>query len=710
MEENISNIEHGGDHDLPPQAVVPAVEQPQEEVADLAEPCVGSNGEQKPAAEADAVAPATPATPEVPGGEEASPREVACGESCAEEVHASLLDVASAEAPDEELEEESTQPQTAGEKPESPLPESVDLSQMSLQELLECLEKLSKQELSQELQQAVERVRANFYRKRKVLLEQEKQLWVSQGGRPEEFQPSESEVASQFAKLHDAYIARRHAAAAAQEAEQRDNLGKKLEVLKKIEALTQGQEIQGQTFREFEALRAEWRSIGHVPRAEAEHLYQSYNHQIEVFYDYVKLDRELRDLDYKKNLEEKTRLCEQAEDLIAETNVIKAFRSLQELHATWKEIGPVPREKNDEIWQRFSHATAIINGRHREHLQELKAKFAESLKVKESLCLQAEEVLKHERARYTDWIADTQKMVELQRQWKDSGPLSSKRQDVWDHFQSICQEFFSARRAREKENKQLGKENLQKKTDLCLQAEALQDSTDWRGTTQELIALQKQWKEIGFTPRKPGQELWERFRAAQDHFFERRNEANRAQSQEYRDNLARKEALIHDLEVYEMPEDPKEAIEVLKHFQSVWGSIGFVPIKKKDDLQRRYRELLDAHYGKLHLERKEQRAAAYGSRLDAAMQGNEAEQELLHERRRLDRRLHDLESERAQIENNMSFVSASDQDNPMLAHVRQRVDQLSEAISDLQAQLRAVAQRLQALHEKKDKPETDTKQ
>jgi hypothetical protein len=705
MEENISNIEHLDDQSADtPQAMEAVVEQP---VA-----------EETPAVEAPAVNVEPqglvdePKVPEEQKVEVSQATPTPCVGGCAAEVISSLVAVASAGTLEDEEEELETpaRPQAQVKLVESPLPESVDLSQMSLQELLECLEKLSQAELSKELQQAVERVRANFYRKRKAEIEQERQLWVSQGGLPEEFKSTESDVASKFAKLHDAYVARRHAAAEALEAEQKANLEKKLEVLRKIEALTQGQEIQGQTFKEFEALRAEWRSIGHVPRTEAEHLYQSYNHQIEVFYDYVKLDRELRDLDYKKNLEEKTKLCEQAEDLIAEGNVIKAFHGLQELHAAWKEIGPVPHEKNDEIWERFSHATAIINGRHREHLQELKAKFAESLKIKEDLCQKAEQVLKHERERYSDWVADTQQMVELQKQWKASGPLSSKRQDVWDHFQSICQEFFAARRTREKENKQLGKENLQKKTDLCLQAEALQDSTDWRGTTQELIALQKQWKEIGFTPRKPGQELWERFRAAQDHFFDRRSEANKTQTQEYQENLDRKQALIHDLETYDMPDDPKAAIEILKHFQSVWGSIGFVPIKKKDALQKRYREALDAHYSKLHLERKEQRAAAYSSRLDAAMQGTEAEQELLHERRRLDKKLHDLETERTQIENNMGFISTSDNDNPMIAHVQQRVDQLSEAITDLQAQLRAVAQRLQALHAKNDKPETDSKQ
>ncbi len=610
-----------------------------------------------------------------------------------------------AQTPDSQV-EDCENPATAEEKKEEENLEAEsdrhldDLQKMGLAELVQHLRGLVEQEMSGALRTRVEDVKSIFYKKVRTLHEEERREWdrlKAEGeiGDEEEFKPSDIAEHSVFQALYNQFRAARKEHQKRVEEEQQENLAAKRKIIEKIQELTTRAEVKDDTYREFKELVKEWGTVGHVPQAEMDDLYKSYQHQIQNFYDYLKINRELRDLDYKKNFDTKTGLCERAEELIVLPDPVEAFRRLQDLHTQWKEIGPVMREKSEEIWERFSAATARINTRHREHFEKLKEGYEANLVKKEALCSRVEEIFAQERKNLRAWYNDSEKITAIQKEWKTIGPVPRKHNtQIWNRFQTICEQFFTTRRAVEKEVRAEGQVNIQKKLDLCAQAEALKDSTDWAATAREMKALQAKWKEVGSTPHKRGEELWKRFRTAMDFFFEQRNQSQASVRDEQKENLQQKEALIKELTEYQPSDDAKASLDWLKDIQHRWGEIGFVPFKQKESIQTRYREQLDRLYDALRIDRREQNFTDFKSRVEDMADGGAGSNVLSREKSRLNTRLRALEGEKRQLETNLSFVRPSGDTNPILDHLQSQVEKLDQDIALMRDKVKLIDQKV----------------
>ena len=643
------------------------------------------------------------------------------GESTSPMVDNPAQEVASAPQQEEEV---SSTVEPAPEEPEDSAEESANIEQddseppaaeqlgsLSLGELLERLRKLMGENITPVVRGEVERLKIAFYTNLRTQQEQRKHLWEQEHDSSEPYEPYEPEAIQeevQFKEVLGKFKERVREFIQKQEAERLANLEARRAVVEKIRQLTERAEVKDDTWKEFNQLRAEWKSIGPVPQAEMESLYESYHHQVQGFYDYIKINQELRDLDYKKNLEEKLALCGQAEDLLAEEDIVKAFKALQSLHAQWKEIGPVAREKSDEIWERFSVASKHVNERHREYLEQMRAQFEENLKKKEALCDTAEAILRQERKSMKEWVAASKEVIALYQQWREIGPVARKMSDkIWHRFQDIRDEFFKARRAYDEQIREEGQENIQKKLDLCVQAEALKESADWRATAQELIDLQAKWKQIGYTPYKKGNELWERFRAAQNYFFERRNAVRDQERNEQKANLEAKLQIIKELEEFALEVTPKEAIDALKALQARWAAIGFVPFKRKEAVQQRYRELLDQLYSKLRIDRRELRMQEFRDNLEriGTQEGGDGASLLGKERSRLKQQIKVLEADRQKMETNMSFFTSSNSNSPILKQLQERLTSLQQEIDLVREKVKQIDRRAK---EEKAKKSSDT--
>ena len=590
----------------------------------------------------------------------------------------------------------------AQEDEEEPTEDRESITTMGFETLCGLFREKAKRDPMGDARREVQQIYEALLRQLKLQRDEERKRWLAQGGVLNEFVAAERPIEKELKEIYDAFQNRRRELIAREDDLRQQNLRRKREIIGKIEELTHQQEVKGETFNRFNELRKEWREIGQVPRAEAEDLYQSYSHQVQQFYDYVELNRELRDLDYRKNLEVKTELCERAEELMTEPDLHKAFKELQKLHARWKEYGPVLREKSDEIWERFSAASSRINQAYRDWLQERKSLYAKNLSVRKEIVLQMEELMREERAKRADWVSTTAKVMALQKAFKEAFPVARSQSNIGDVFFSMCSEFFNRRRAYEKEQDAIGKENVEKKQDLCLQAEALKDSEKWNDTKEELIALQQRWKTIGYTPRKADQQLWERFKAAQDYFFERRKEAFTTQRAEEIENQKQREALIAEVEAYQPGEDGKEVVERLKKFQTRWGAVGHVPMRSKESLYTRFRAALDTHYDHLRRERKEEYEQAYVAKLNSMAEDANGEHQLVAERGKSQRKLEQLMEEKNRLETNMSFFGKGEQTNPLLQKTRQDVERLEREIVSVKQQIKEINKRIRASKEQKD--------
>ena len=579
-----------------------------------------------------------------------------------------------------------------------------DYTQLTLPELLNELGKVVKEELCDRTRDQINLLQSLFNSQLEAFRIKAREEWKAVEEHGEEvFEPPYRAEEQAFRALIQEYKERKRKHAEEVEAERKENLRLKREVIAKIEELTTRAEVKGDTYKEFEVLRAEWNRIGLVPQADKEDLYQSYNHVLRHFYDYLNINRELRDLDYRRNLDAKVKLCELAEDLLAATDVVDAFRKLQELHSQWKDIGPEMPEKREEIWQRFASASAKINALHHKFFEDLKEQNEKILAAKKQLLEEVEALVKEERTTMQAWRAATDKVKELQKQWKDLGFLPNRVVgSVRDRFQASCSQIFEGFRAYDRALRQEGKDNLQKLQDLCSQAEAMKESTDWSATTRAMVELQKSWRAVTFAPRKRRDELWEKFRGAMDYFFARRDEAQAGRNKEEKDNLAAKEAIIHELENYTPNREELQAgVEFLKELQTRWVAIGHVPFKQKDTILQRYRELLDKAYESLGVERRRVQVENYRSRVEEMAQGEGGDNQLQRERSRLRQQIQQMESECSLMENNLSFFRSSSSTNPLIQQQEVKIRQLKEDIQVRKNKLKEIDKALRAPKQEK---------
>ena len=449
--------------------------------------------------------------------------------------------------------------------------------------------------------------------------------------------------------------------------EREENLAAKEQVIADLKSLIEKQEDVNATFPEFREIQNRWRAVGPVPAQSFRNINETYQLYVEQFYDMVKINRELRDLDFKKNLEAKEQFCQAAEQLAESSNVVETFRELQKLHEQWKEYGPVAKEHREQIWERFKAATALVNKKYQAFFEGLKEQQAENLAKKTVLCEKVEEIAQREVLSSNLWNAFSKEIEEIQKEWKLIGFASKKdNQKVYDRFRAACDSFYGRKREFYTEYKDSMNANLEKKIALCEEAEALKTSTEWKKATDQFISLQKQWKEIGAVPRKKSDQLWKRFRAACDEFFAERDK-NAKPENDFYGNLRAKQALIAEIKAYELKGDGSD-VEAMQDFQKRWQEIGFVPFKEKDNVAKAYKDALQEKFPR-------------GQRRGG---GKAPKSEM--ERRII--KYNQLEQDVVTYENNIGFFSMSKNAEPLIKQMQERIAQAKAELNELASQIR----------------------
>lgn len=558
------------------------------------------------------------------------------------------------------------------------------------EEVLARAEEIAGQETGGDKQE-LELLKQLYYKYHRAELVAAQQAFIEAGGEPEAFQPEIDPTEEAFKTAMQRIRQRRAELQAEQERQRAENLERKQAVIEKIKLLATTPEEAGKSYDAFKELQTEWREIGPVPAEAVSEVWKNYQLYVEQFYDMLKLNIQFREYDFRKNLEAKTLLCEQAEKLAEEKDVVKAINQLQILHQEWKEIGPVAKDLREEIWNRFKEASTIVRKRHQEFFETRKAQEEENLQKKTELCEKVETISTEGLKTFADWDAKTKDIIDLQAVWKTIGFAPQKvNTQIFERFRAACDKFFTEKAAYFKAVKDELNQNLQKKKALVEQAEALKDSTEWKQTSDALIELQKQWKTIGAVPRKVSDDLWKRFVSACDHFFEAKNQANAGQRAEQQENLEKKRAVIEQLKT--LAENAAEATaQKVRDLQAEWNAIGFVPIRDKDKLYKQYREVTDQLYKQLNLDRAEQRLNSFRTTLKVSAEAGA--NTLARERDRLARAYEIMKNELQTYENNIGFLSASSKKgNSLVQEIQKKADKLKDELNLLVQKIKAVEQ------------------
>ena len=567
------------------------------------------------------------------------------------------------------------------EEPQIPLMKTKEEVLARAQEIAEQGEGGSKQEL--------ELLKQLYYKYHKADMVAAQQAFIEAGGDAEAYQPEIDPTEEPFKEAMQQIRQRRAQLMAEQELQRAENLAKKQAVIENIKLLATTPEEAGKSYDAFKKLQEEWREIGPVPAENVSEIWKNYQLYVEQFYDMLKLNIQFREYDFRKNLEAKTLLCEQAEKLAEEPDVVTAINRLQTLHQEWKEIGPVAKELREEIWNRFKEASTVVRKRHQDFFEARKAREEENLQKKTELCEQIEAINTEGLKTFADWDAKTKEIIELQAAWKTIGFAPQKvNTQIFERFRAACDKFFSEKATYFKTVKDELNQNLAKKKELVEKAEELKDSTEWKKTADAMIELQKQWKTIGAVPRKVSEELWKRFVGACDHFFEAKNAANAEERGEQQENLKKKQDIIEQLKA--LLTDAAEATgQKVRELQQQWNEVGFVPIRDKDKLYKQYHEVVDELYKKLNLSQAERRLNSFKTTLKVSAEAGA--NTLARERERLARAYDIMKGELQTYENNIGFLSASSKKgNSLVQEIQKKVDKLKGELELLKQKIKAV--------------------
>ena len=542
----------------------------------------------------------------------------------------------------------------------------------------------------------VDLLKTVFYKLHIAEREQQMKEYLDGGGDPEKYQVRPDDLEEMFKVEMNVIKEKRAKVFQAQEAEKQENLQRKLEIIEKIKSMVTSPDEANKSYKEFKALQDEWREIKAVPAEKANELWRNYQLYVEQFYDLLKLNNEAREYDFKKNLELKTKLCEAAEKLADESDVISAFHQLQELHQQYREIGPVAKDLREEMWQRFKAASTVINKRHQQHFEGLRAREEENLQKKTELCEKVEAIAQEENKGAGDWEKHTKQIIELQNEWKTIGFAPQKMNvKIFERFRAACDDFFTRKATYFKTMKEQFAENAEKKRALVEKAQELQDSTDWKSTSDKFIALQKEWKTIGLVPKKLGDQLWNDFLAACNKFFEARNAATAGTRNEERANLEAKRAIIEQLKELSEQEVADGLQEKVHELVEQYNQIGHVPYKEKDKLYKDYREVLDKLYKDLNISAAHRRLDNFKSNLkNMAKRGEDA---LDSERTRLMRRYEQMKQEIQTYENNLGFLNAASKKGSSL------IDEMNRKVQKLKDDLKLTYEKIKAIDEENSK-------
>ena len=544
--------------------------------------------------------------------------------------------------------------------------------------------------------QELDALKQAFYKIHKANVAAARAQFIENGGEPEAFLPTPNVLEDEFKAAMNVIKQKRAELQAELDRQKEENLQKKQEILERIKALSATPEEANQAYKEFKELQNQWKELTLVPAEKANELWKTYQLYVEQYYDQLKLNNEFREYDFKKNLEIKTRLCETAEKLNEEADVISAFQQLQALHQEFKETGPVAKELREEIWARFKAASTAVNKRHQQYFEELKQKEEENLAHKTALCEKIEAIDLTAIKTAAAWEAQTQQIIEMQKEWRTIGFAPQKMNvKIFERFRGACDRFFTEKAAFFKRLKEEQAQNLAKKTELCEKAEALKDSTDWKATADKLMQIQKEWKTIGAVPKKHSESLWQRFIGACDYFFEQKGKNTASQRGEEKENLQKKEQVIEKLKALLESDEEENKQDAVRELMREWNEIGFVPFKEKDKIYKAYHETVDQLFKALNMSAARRRLDNFKNNLKN--DAKEGGQGLSRERERLVRAYENKRSEIKTYENNLGFLTCSSKKGSnLLNEMNKKMEKLKDELNLIGEKIAAIDKEMSA--------------
>lgn len=564
--------------------------------------------------------------------------------------------------------------------------------------------KLSKEEILEKLtglvaaaadatRNEVEALKQAYYKIHRSEVDELKKAFLENGGEEKDFVAPEDETENKIKDLLAVYKEKRAAILAEEERVKAANYALKLQLIDQLKALTESQEDFNKLYNDFKDIQQRWKEVKAVPQEHVSELWKNYQIYSEKFYDIIKINNQFRDYDFKKNLELKTALCETVEKLQTEPDVVSAFHQLQKLHQQWREIGPVAKELREDLWARFKAASTIINKRHQEHFEGLKAKEQENLEAKTAICEQIEGIDYSALKSFKDWEEKNKEVIALQEKWKTIGFAPKKSNvKIFERFRAACDVYFNRKSEFYKGIKEEMEKNLELKKALCEKAEALKDSTEWKSTTEKMIALQKEWKTIGSVARKHSDAIWKRFISACDYFFEQKNKNVSSQKSVEQTNLAAKKALIEKINAIEET-DHDEALATLKGLMAEWNTIGHVPFKEKDKIYKEYHEAVDKQFDRLKVDQNDRKMQTFRNNLSDMSGGERGKGKLYGEREKLMRMFERMKNELQTYENNIGFLSISSKGGGGL------VKEMERKIEKLKDEMALIVKKIDAIDE-----------
>ena len=578
---------------------------------------------------------------------------------------------------------------------------NTNFSALSNLELVNTLEEIISTVEIQRIKAAADAIKSVFYINLRAETQKLKEAFdleqkEKEEEEREEFKPEPDELSIRLKELLSIYREKKAAYHKEQDEIKNNNLSLKKEIIKKIENLVNSTESTNNTFNEFRELQRQWKEIGLIPQEKVNEMWQNYHMHVENFYNYIKINKELRDLDLKKNFEAKIKLCEQAEELFLKDSILDAFNMLQEYHNVWREIGPVPLDKKEEIWDRFKEATKHINKKHQDYYTELKKEQENNLEAKNLICKRSEEISVLEINVHKDWEANTKEIIELQKLWKSIGMVPRKDNDrIFKAFRAACNLFFDKKKEFYSKIKEIQNNNLQLKTELCIQAEGMQDSKEWKKTSSDFINLQKKWKEIGTIPNKVSEQIWKRFRSACDVFFNNKNEYFGNLESDQKENLEKKKTLLEKIKAFTPNDnDQKADIETLKNIQTEWNEIGHVPFKAKDSIQKEYREAISEGFKKLNIDASKLEMLQFKNRISSYGHESNSTDKLENEKTKVFEQMKRIEADIKLWENNIGFFSNSSKAESLLKDIYSKIENAKEKLKTYKSKIKMINESL----------------
>lgn len=566
---------------------------------------------------------------------------------------------------------------------------NYDFSTLNKLELIEILEETVQDTDVVKIKDKVASIKSNFLMICKEERDREMEQFILDGGDKENYEHVENPLEIRFRAAFNIFKDNKAKYNEALEEQKIANLQQKNAILEELKQLINSEETLKKTYDEFRALQDKWKEIGQVPATEMTNLWNNYHFLIEKFYDKVKINRELRDLDLKKNLEAKIELCEKTEELLLEQSVTKAFKLLQKYHDEWKEIGPVPQDKKDEIWDRFKNTTDKINQIRRDHYSKIQDEQQANYDAKVAICEKIEELLNENINSINAWQKKSVEVNELFKLWKSVGPAQKKLNDeIWNRFKASMDTFFVNKKEFFSTLKEQQIENYNKKLQLCIEAEALVDSKEWKKATDQIKKLQEEWKKIGPAPKRHSDKIWKRFRTACDAFFSSKSEHFSGIKGVEEENLRLKKELLERIKAYEIKKDRSENMETIRGFQREWMAIGFVPMRYKDAIQDDYRKSIDSLFDKMKMTENEISTAEYRSMVENMKDSPDSRDKVSRERNTLTKKITKLREEITILENNIGFFSNSKQSEIMRAEYEKKINRAKNEVKVLEAKLK----------------------